>query len=133
MGGMEPIIQFIGYYVQKLFIEKKENWNNDGDSVQLIPNLVQKIEKIDEKNYDLTLQIVICQENMPFDMDVAIKGSFIIENTDNPDVAMRINASAILYPYLRSTVTMATTLAGLPPMILPTINVASVFAEKDEK
>lgn len=39
---------------------------------------------------------------------------------------MGVNAPAVLYPYLRSYVTMITVNAGLQPLVLPTLNLTEI-------
>jgi preprotein translocase subunit SecB len=43
---------------------------------------------------------------------------------------LKINAPAILYPFIRAYISTITINAGLEPIILPTINFAAKAAEK---
>ena len=61
------------------------------------------------------------EELTPFDTTVKIVGKFSVETEGSID-AMRIEASEVLFPYARATLTQLTTTANMPPYILPTIN-----------
>ena len=42
---------------------------------------------------------------------------------------MKVNAAAILYPYVRAAISMLTTLANVPPVVLPPVNFVKLFEE----
>lgn len=65
--------------------------------------------------------------SLPFYINVEIEGDFALSENDQADILMKQNAVAILFPYLRSTLTMLTTVANINPIILPTINLAKMF------
>ncbi len=73
------------------------------------------------------------EKNLPFHLSVKIIGNFTIkESFSSEEVAnlCRINATALLFPYLRAFISNLTSLAGIPNLILPTINVRKLLYEK---
>lgn len=65
----------------------------------------------------------------PFYMKVTIVGYFECENTNIHD--FEFNAMAILLPYVRAFITTFTSQSGIPPVILPPINVYNYFEKND--
>lgn len=67
-------------------------------------------------------------------LDVTLHGDFSISGGLNDDnMYLTTNAVAILFPYLRSQLTLLTTQPGLSPIILPPINVNKLMKQHNEK
>jgi len=70
----------------------------------------------------------------PFLLKVLIEGHFKyrIQTESGPsfDRMCNLNATAILYPYLRSAVTDITKAANINPIILPTVNINKLLSNK---
>lgn len=64
-------------------------------------------------------------ENAPYRLNVEIAGRFSSTSPWQPEWEQ--NAMAILFPYLRSLVSLITSNSGREPVILPTINISSLF------
>ena len=73
------------------------------------------------------------QPDLPFDAETTIVGSFELSGIENVDKAMKQNATAILYPYVRSTLALLTTLAAIPPVNIPTINLAHIYEQEQQR
>lgn len=65
----------------------------------------------------------------PFYLDISMTGHFSCEG-DIDIEGFQMNGMAILLPYLRSLITSFTAQSGIPPVILPPINVYNVFKRK---
>ncbi len=130
---MEPVqssLCFLGYNAELLRFEKREaTVRPSGDSVTLRASfLCEIIQENQENQYSLRLGAKIDQPDIPFYVEVILVGHFTVNgNTDNIDQMMKVNAAAILYPYVRSTLSTMTNLAGIPPITLPTLNIAQMF------
>ncbi len=69
------------------------------------------------------LNIIICDENGALEIEVGIVGNFVIaEELKDIESFIKINAPAILFPYVRAHVTTLTSISGIKPVILPTLN-----------
>lgn len=85
----------------------------------------------------LNLEIKNEKEESPFDLSVSIVGFFELnsEGYEEQDYInlLKVNAVAILYPYLRSIVTDITSKANaFNPLILPPMNFSSMLQEEDK-
>ena len=95
---------------------------------------MREIEKEDKDNcYALRLGVKIDQPDFPFYAEVILLGRFIVNGKMDAAQAMNVNAAAILYPYVRSTLSMMASLAGLPPITLPTLNIVQMFQNEQEE
>lgn len=65
-------------------------------------------------------------ENYPFSLEIEIVGFFKFETTLESEEAerlLKVNGTAILFPYLRSIVSSLTADSGFQPLILPVMNI----------
>jgi preprotein translocase subunit SecB len=89
----------------------------------------------DSETSTFLLQFVVKVANKeseaPF-VEVSCKGNFKFDNVSNleeiPDFFYR-NCIAILFPYVRAYVSMVTTQANVPGIILPTLNLTNLETE----
>ena len=84
----------------------------------------------ESKSFELifTVQILNNQESKPF-INVRCKGFFKFDNVNTfeeiPDFFYR-NSIAILFPYVRAYLSLVTTQANVPGIILPTMNLSNL-------
>jgi preprotein translocase subunit SecB len=89
----------------------------------------------DNKNSTFELQFTVKVTNKdvenPF-VEVSCKGQFKFDNVSNieeiPDFFYR-NSIAILFPYVRAYVSLVTTQANVPGVILPTLNLSNLESD----
>lgn len=130
------LMQFKGYDVLKL--EYKKNIEEFKADVQfkMAPSFKKSIEILDEKNFNVTLGCKIESnedEPFPFDMKVVIEGHFYISNVEGNEQLINENSLAILFPYLRATISMITSSANINALILPTINIINLFKQLENE
>ena len=133
METVQATIRFLGYKVRSLKYSNKDLMIDQKDKIELHPSFSRNIIKINENQYDLELSITMAQSDLPFDVETTIVGSFELSDIENADKAMKQNATAILYPYVRSTPALLTTLAAIPPVNIPTINLARMFEQEQQR
>lgn len=97
----------------------------------------RNISKDGEGIYRVGLAADIDRED-EFEMRLVITGYFQLdENDPNKQILLEKNAVAILFPFLRSEITLLTTQPDMMPIVLPIVNIAALFDEpaqdKNEK
>ena len=80
-------------------------------------------------SYTLVLSATIGDENNHNGIcaKVTLAGGF--QSTSDTNLMVN-NATAILFPYLRNAISSICVTAGIPPFILPTVNVESDFNDE---
>lgn len=85
-------------------------------------------ENEEEGKMKLELTVMVSDEKKQVDITVKANGIFEYDK-DIDEKAKKnfftLNAPAILFPYVRAYVSSLTALSGMPPITLPTINLAS--------
>lgn len=124
------VLHFLGYTVDELTFKLKPTDTVDTEkSIELLPKLSRKIEKTNDENYSISIGVTLDQEDLPFTAQVSMTGRFLLQGIKNPEQTMKVNAAAILYPYVRAAISMLTTLANVPPVVLPPVNFVKLFEE----
>lgn len=122
--------QFLESLVRKsVFMRTPSDYNRDEEKnvFDIKPYGVLDIE---EKQFQLTLSVTLTDLEERIYIEVDMMGLFQYEGDEEeikPFIYM--NASAILFPYVRAYITTLTANSGLSTVILPTMNLSSL---KDE-
>ena len=74
------------------------------------------------------------KEPNKIDIKVTVLGYFSIACEDNTlkDKMIKYNTLSILFPYLRSQVSLITAQPDLSPLVIPPVNIVSLFEEVDK-
>ena len=124
------VLHFLGYTVDELTFNLKPADTVDTEkSIELLPKLSRKIEKTNDENYSISIGVTLDQEDLPFTAQVSMTGRFLLQGIKNPEQTMKVNAAAILYPYVRAAISMLTPLANVPPVVLHPVNFVKLFEE----
>lgn len=125
------------YIVKTMNFSINEDFQfNQNTTISINPEFNRQIRKIDNDTAAVNLGFSISNENndMPFSIEIDIEGLFHLENWEHPDNLQIItsNAIAILFPYLRSLVSMVTANANISPYVLPVMNITALFDGETE-
>lgn len=128
----ESILSFIGYDTEKItFINK--NIDVPSGDIELRPSFGRHINKGDDGKFSITLGVKVGfddESEMPFACEVIITGHFQLSTcSSNDDALIDQNATAILFPYLRSLVTSITANANVSPIFLTVMNISKLFED----
>lgn len=125
------------YYVKKLNIinnsfslpiEEKPSITFSPD----ISVMFERVKTTNIVNVHLNCRIMYGQEAAPFSLEVEVVGVFQIFDEKNIDTLLQKNAIAILYPYMRTSVSQLMSLAEIAPIRLPVIKPDDLEFEKLE-
>lgn len=84
--------------------------------------LQKKIEKTGEHTYDVELILTIEKEDCSVLVVADAHFVYEAENYENEESVIRANTVAIMFPFVRSQVSLLTTQPGMTPIVLPPIN-----------
>lgn len=137
MDAPVSTLGFIGYKVNSIDFKINKNFQKETTPLKVNPQLRISIEK----NDDIGVVIIQCSvfddglENYPFSLNVEIEGGFNITEVpkDKAERILKQNAVAILYPYLRTTVSGITMIAGIKTLNLPIANINAMDGDTEEK
>ena len=137
MNIVKSTLQFKGYRVIQARYSVNGFQSEGGDVAELKQSYTQDVRALGDNTYSLTLGVEIgtlgAEGPLPFYATVELEGRFVLSNIENADELMKRNATSILFPYLRSTLSALTTIANINPVFLPTINLAQMFEDEEKR
>ncbi|WP_373205839.1 protein-export chaperone SecB [Clostridium tertium] len=130
-------LRFKNYIVES--IDFKSNFNFSGEEKSIEFDLENDYE-FEDNNFILTLEMEVFPDaeknDYPFSMRVRIIGLFEVESESTEkekiDFAEK-NSIAILFPYIRSLISVYTSNANIGTTIIPPINVVKYLENKKKK
>ena len=131
---MEPVVEM---RFQTNEVSIKNNGLPEGQFT-INPRFTRKTGFVDKDTAftELGVEIVNTEEH-PFPVDICVNVTGFFKNVslapEQEEVFLKVNAVQILYPYLRSIVSTITTASMFPPIILPVIDVSTLFPEDQVK
>lgn len=117
--------QFNNFIIQKSIFEL--NQKEDVGQLSLGFKPKGKLD-FDKGKFNLELGIFISDSTETLKIEIESIGYFSFENFDKKSLSnfLFVNAPAILFPYLRAYISSLTTLSGIKPIVLPTLNLTSL-------
>lgn len=131
MSNIKPVIEFIGYRVANIQYTCNPAFEFPDQNISFNFNFNKSFARLSssEIQENIAVNVFFGSENdisnTPYKLAVEIAGRFTCNAEWQPQ--WEANAMAILFPYLRAIVSTVTSSSGREPIILPTINIASLF------
>jgi len=126
-------MKLLNYKVLKTTFELNEGFEFKTGKIDIQPSFNRDILKIDDQHYKITLGIKISKEinkePIPFDAEVVISSVFELPNWESEaanSIAVN-NATAIMFPYLRTLMATVTMNGNVPPYMLPIMNISKLL------
>lgn len=117
----KPVIIFSGYEIINYTYKKKANLDSDIKD----PFNVSVKSGISEDLKNGKISVHVLYELPEVSIDIEVDGFFEINDVTDPDKISEylvVNGTAILFPYVRSMISMLSSLDSDKAIILPTIN-----------
>ncbi|WP_273753008.1 protein-export chaperone SecB [Leuconostoc mesenteroides] len=126
----KPVISFQAYRIEKFNYSKRESSGKTEDNkfqVGVQPGF-------DEEKKRAIITVNVQFGNKDVDIDIVVNGYFELQDgkTDNFAKYLVINGTAILFPYIRSMISMLTSLDNENAILIPTINTNSLWHDNQE-
>lgn len=126
---VQSVLQIRPVMFDKLSFERIGNKAADS-KIHLEIN--QKIKKNDESHYTTTILVKAIKEK-EFVATVQISGECTVnENDPNKDKLVKENAFAILFPYVRSELTLLTAQPETDPIVFPVMNIQAMMERAEQ-
>jgi len=123
--------QFDNFIIKRSLFEIKEEVETSDLSVAFKPS-----GKIDYTKclFHLGLSVKISNPNENFNIEIDSLGFFKFDGIKKDELSSFLfhNAPALLFPYLRAYISSLTTLSGIQPIVLPTLNLSNLKSELEK-
>ncbi|MCF7932762.1 MAG: protein-export chaperone SecB [Acholeplasmataceae bacterium] len=131
-------LRLLKYQVNKIRFDLNETYDfKTIKKINIKPDFSRRLKKIDDDKFAVELSVAIIgkDEELPFSIEIAVTGVFALKGFEQParHLVARTQAVIILFPYLRSLLTLVTANTNLPPYILPVMNIAKMFEDREKE
>lgn len=102
--------------------------NADSIEGEIEISINNQTRKIDDNSFEIELSTSVVNESKTMDIMVKMTAYFDVLSTLDEDKKLsliKINAPAIMFPYIRAYISSLTGLSGLAPVIIPAVNLAA--------
>lgn len=133
-------LRFKGYIADNIYFQLNNEFNKSKEDLKLDLQFDYKLDlAYESKKAIITLGCTVfdeCEEkNYPFTLYVSLLGFYEFDGDLNEDEIrkmIKLNGVAILFPYLRATITNITSSCGIEPLIIPTMNISKMIDSDSE-
>ncbi|MCI1981689.1 MAG: protein-export chaperone SecB [Oscillospiraceae bacterium] len=96
----------------------------------------RNISKENNSSAKVTLQAQIYAEDKSLELEITMIGFFELDAPEHLDQKLidtifEKNTLSIMFPYLRSQISLISTQPGMPPIIIPPININNLVDDKE--
>ena len=118
LSRMESNLKMNNLYFSSCSVEREKQIQNG----EYKADLQRKVLKTVDHEYDVELQLTVKKSDL--EVSIIAKAHFIYEaeSYENEEEIIKSNTVAIMFPFIRSQVTLLTTQPGMTPIVLPPIN-----------
>lgn len=130
ISEISSVLQMKDLQVRKCYFELKSNEITKKE-LNLEFQVQTKVDKTNEDEHIILLSVVINNDSDEFELLVKYKGVFNLLGSESINEELRRtlltrNTLAIMFPYIRSQISLLTTAPGIAPMMIPVLNINNV-------
>lgn len=129
MPNVESVLRLENIYVESFNFNRGENVENS-PAFSFGRDILQKTND----SADVILQCKIKWDEKT-QLNVSLKGAFSVtgQNDEVNHILLTRNSCAVMFPYLRSQITLLTSQLNFTPVVLPVMNINSLLDNIEEK
>ena len=127
---MEPTISLEKYEIEEITYSRivdESDFQSENLQVSVKSGLTE-----DKKFGKVTVEAKFFDDEKNKKVSARISGYYTINVEEDSEKYIAINGTAILFPYLRSAISMISTLDSQDAVLIPTINVLSILENQEE-
>ena len=118
INEIKSVLTMENFYFSKCALERSASIQDSNLRI----DLSKKIEKTDEHQYSVELTLTIQGKDIQGIVIANARFQFGGDDTSREESIIQKNTVAIMYPFIRSQVTLLTSQPGLTPIVLPPID-----------
>lgn len=122
ISHMKSNLKMEDLYFSKCEITRESSITSGNYDAELKKN----IDKIAAHTYDITLTLDISKKDMKLTIIAKARFTYEADDYNLEDSIIKKNTVAIMFPFIRSQVSLLTTQPGMTPIVLPPVNTAKL-------
>lgn len=133
LSNTKSVLKLSNFYFTDIRMDRRPSFDGLNYPAEQLAIGFAKEHNVDKNNNTLTLVLHIkISISDAFQLFLTSVGEFCC-NIDNDETVLSYlkNAMAIMFPYIRSEITLLTSQPNLKPIIIPPININALFEKLD--
>lgn len=118
INKIKSALQMKKFYFSSCSITRDEEIDDGEYNIDLQKN----IKKLKEHTYEVSLKTIINKSDMKLEIEARAEFLLEIDDPSREEAIINTNTIAIMFPFVRSQVTLMTSQPGMAPIVLPPIN-----------
>jgi preprotein translocase subunit SecB len=130
--AQKSTFNFEGFKIVRSVFDRKEGELGKNFQISFQPSGTHYLK---DGSFKLNLNTKVENDSQLLQIEVDALATYKISGDDSPETLKNffyLNAPAILFPYIRAYISALTTLSGLAPVTLPTLNLSNLAAELEK-
>ena len=125
---MKPAIELERYEIEELsYVRSVDNEDLGSDNLKLA---IESGMTEDRKNGTVTSKATFVDQGENKTIVARVSGYFTINSESEQENYLVVNGAAIIFPYLRSAISMVSSLDSSDAVLIPTVNILSLLEEQ---
>lgn len=134
MDHSECKIQMLDLYFSKYNFTQNRTANNEEYNSSFTINYATNND--DNTKIKVTIDTLVTNHTKSITLDLQTVGVFKVDRTDLDksvyEHLVKVNTVAIIFPFIRSQISLLTTQPGMTPVMLPPINLNALIETKED-
>lgn len=118
LSKMKSNLKMNDLYFSSCSVNRKREVKNE----KYTADLQRNITKSDEHEYDVELTLLVQKSDLSVSVVANAHFKYEADTYEMEENIVKSNTVAIMFPFIRSQVTLLTTQPGMAPVVLPPIN-----------
>lgn len=127
----KPVISLEKYEVDEIHFSRSLTKDDCENGKRFDVNFSGGLSE-DKKNGKVTISGICIDKDANRKVKVTLSGYFLINATEKIEEYLIINGSAIIFPYVRSILSMVTSFDSEAAILIPTVNILDMMKNKSE-
>lgn len=129
MASAECKLQMLDLFFSKFSFSQERGKNSSEYKYSF--GIEYSVSKADKSKIRVTIDTSVHSKDDSIILDLETVGLFRIDSTDPEtyDMLIKSNTVAIMFPYIRSQVSILTTQPGIQPIMIPPMNINAIISD----
>lgn len=126
INNVKSVLELKQIFIKRFSFERNNQIKKEIEAKEIIYKFGKNIEKKCDNEFEVVLSIDATLE-ATFKLELSVAGIFSVDDIIKNEILIYKNSLSILFPYLRSEITLLTSQPGMMPIVLPPININLFF------
>lgn len=128
---VNSVLQLEKLYFDECTFKRNDDLSIGENGISYDYNYQRTITRMDDRTYRVSLRGNVISKDQAIEVHARAVGVFSVDSEDRrvKNQLISKNTISLLMSYVRSQIILVTSQSGLPPIVLPVVNIAEMFPD----